>query len=206
MSDLSKSMIEEHMCYPLEERLVITPLLNRKKQITDGAVDVRLGTEFIIIKRTSMLGLESKEASPAKIKKNIRDYQERVKIRIREEFILHPNQLVLGSTLEYISIPNNLSAYVLTRSSWGRLGLIIATATYVNAGFKGCLTLELENLGEVPIALYPGTRIAQLVLNKLEGKGKYKDRSYMYPTGPEFSKAYEDDELDIWRKSISEEA
>lgn len=103
----------------------------------------------------------------------------------------------MGSTLEYISLPTKLSAYVLGRSSWGRLGLIIATATTVSPDFKGCITLELINLGEVPILLYPGVRIAQLVIHTVEGEGKYKGR-YSCPTGPEFSRIYKDDELDFW--------
>ena len=180
----------------LGERLIITPLLDKEKQITDGAVDIRLGTQFIIIKRTEFMGLNPGEKTEV-IRRKIRHYQEMVQINIEEEFVLHPNQLVLGSTLEYISIPYYLSAYVLTRSSWGRLGLIIATATYVNSGFKGCLTLEIENIGEVPLTVYPGIRVAQLVINTLEGRGEYRG-AYKFPIGPEFSRAYEDDELRIW--------
>ena len=177
----------------LDERLVITPLLN-EKQIADGAIDLRLGTEFIVTKRTEFLGLDPAKRNKGK-SRNV--YQELIKVDFKNKFVLHPNQLVLGSTLEYISMPKTLSAYVLSRSSWGRLGLIIATATYVNAGFKGCLTLELENLGEVPLALYPGLRIAQLVIHELSSEGSYNGQ-YLNPTGPEFSKALEDSEIDFW--------
>ena len=196
MTNLSKFKIIECMeRTDISNRLVISPLLNKELQLADGAVDVRLGTQFIIIKRTEFMGLDPKDR--LKIKERIRNYQEMVRVKFQYPFILHPNHLVLGSTLEYISIPNDLSAYVLTRSSWGRLGLIIATATYINSGYKGCLTLEIENIGEVPLALYPGTRVAQLVLNRLDGVGEYQG-SYKCPTGPEFSKAHEDKELEFW--------
>ncbi len=108
---------------------------------------------------------------------------------------------MLASTLEYLSFPSGLGGYVLTRSSWGRLGLIIATATFINPGFKGCLTLELLNLGEVPLVLHPGTRVAQLVLHTVEGElGVHKSR-YALPTDPEFSRIYDDQELRFWGKT-----
>jgi dCTP deaminase len=73
------------------------------------------------------------------------------------------------------------------------MGLIIATATKVDPGFKGCITLEIINEGQVPIVLYPGILIAQLVLHKTSGKSRYSGR-YNHPTGPQFpnfSKDYE---------------
>jgi dCTP deaminase len=71
-------------------------------------------------------------------------------------------------TLEWLRIPKNLAAYVVGKSSWGRAGLIIATATGVHPGFKGCLTLELSNVGEIPIAVQPGIAICQLFVHHLD--------------------------------------
>ncbi len=196
MSILSKKEIEMLMMNDNpDKRLVITPMFDKKEQINDGAVDVRLGFQFIIIKRTEFTGLDPKDSD--NLKKNIDRYQGMMRVRFRQPFVLHPHQLVLGTTLEYISLPDTIAGYVLSRSSWGRLGLIIATATYVNPGFKGCLTLELENLGEAPLVLYPGLRIAQLVLHTLKGTGHYGGK-YTNPTGPEFSKVYNDKELVFW--------
>ena len=73
---------------------------------------------------------------------------------------------MLGVTLEWVRFPTNLAAYVIGKSSWGRRGLIIATAAGVHPGFTGCLTLELSNVGEIPIAINPGIPICQLFLHK----------------------------------------
>jgi len=75
--------------------------------------------------------------------------------------------------------------YVAGKSSWGRMGLIIATATKVDPGFKGCITLEILNEGEVPITLYPGLPIAQLVFH-LASKDDGYEGAYDCPIGPEF--------------------
>jgi dCTP deaminase len=217
MATLSKGKIEEYMKKPLKERLVITPIFNWDEQLGDGALDVRLGNQFIITQRTSFPGIdpgrkeatgdienpgdalrEDEKKSRAELKLKIGQYQRKINVGFYEPFVLHPNQLVLGSTLEYIALPNNLSAYVAGRSTWGRLGLVIATATFVNPGFKGCLTLEIENIGEVPLTVYPGLRIAQLVFHTLEGEGKYgDDRKYLHPTGPQFP-TLDDKDLGFW--------
>ena len=82
-----------------------------------------------------------------------------------ETFFLHPHRLVLGSTLEYIRMPGDLTAHVVGRSRWARVGLIIAMATFVHPWYAGCLTLELQNLGDAPLRLLPGLSIAQLVFD-----------------------------------------
>ncbi len=196
MSTLSKAEILRFMtAINLNERLIITPLLDRDEQVKDCAIDVRLGNQFIITQKTSFTEMDVSRQD--QIKTRIGQYQRKIVIGFREPFVLRPQQLVLGSTMEYIVFPNCLSGYVIGRSSWGRLGLIIATATGINPGYKGCLTLELENLGEVPIVLYPGIRIAQLILHTVEGEGKYQSR-YRFPVAPEFSKAHEDKEIGFW--------
>jgi dCTP deaminase len=87
-----------------------------------------------------------------------------------DAFILHPRNFVLGGTLEWIRLPADLAGYVIGRSSWGRHGLIIATATGVHPGFTGCLTLELTNVGEIPITVKPGTAICQLFLHEVKSQ------------------------------------
>jgi dCTP deaminase len=93
--------------------------------------------------------------------------------------------------MEFLRLPPHLAAEVLGRSSWGRVGLLVATAIFVQPGFSGSLTLELVNHGESPIALYPGCRIAQLVVSRLSsgtehyyGRG---DAKYVGPTEPQVS-------------------
>jgi dCTP deaminase len=94
--------------------------------------------------------------------------QERVVVPFGEHLWLHPRHFILAATLEYLALPDDLSANVVGRSSWGRLGLIVATAVFIHPGFRGCLTLELVNEGDSPIALLPGSRVAQLTLYRLE--------------------------------------
>lgn len=197
MSAISKKTIKDFMTRDLPDRLVITPMLDFDNQVKDTAIDLRLGTDFIITQKTNFLALDPTKYD--EIKENIGNYQKIVTVGYKESIILHPNQLLLGATLEYISLPKELCAFVIGRSSWGRLGLIIATAIFVNPCFKGCLTLELANIGEVPLVLYPGLRICQLILHTLDNKGEYQSR-YKYPVGPEFSRIYEDKEIRFWGK------
>lgn len=199
MALLSKAKIGEWLEKDLEERLVVTPILDPKQQIHEGSIDLRLGTTFVLTQKAAFAAMDA-TVKEQKLQQEILRYQFRVAKRFHEKFVLHPHQLVLGVTLEYLAFPPGLGAYVLTRSSWGRLGLIIATATFVNPGFKGCLTLELLNLGEVPLVLYPGFRVAQLILHTVaQGKepGRHESR-YAFSTEPEFSRVYEDRELSFW--------
>jgi dCTP deaminase len=177
-----------------EKQLFITPLLSTD-QIGEASVDVRLGNEFIVIKHTNLQTIDPTQGD--QIRKEVGQYQDRIRVGFGEEFALHPNQLVLGSTLEYIGLPADLCAQVLGRSSWGRLGLFIATATAVSPGFKGVITLELLNAGQVPLILYPGIRIAQLLIDEVTSKSGY-DGKYRYPTGPQFTRIYDDKDMLHW--------
>lgn len=98
-------------------------------------------------------------------------------IRFGNSFILHPGKFALGTTLEWIGLPSDLAGYVTGKSSWGRRGLIIETAAGIHPGFRGCLTLEITNLGEVPIALVPGMKICQVMFHKALTDEKKEPRS-----------------------------
>lgn len=98
-------------------------------------------------------------------------------VPLGHDFILHPNSFVLASTLEWLRMPRSLCGYVTGKSSWGRRGLIIETAPGVHPGFVGCLTLELANVGEMPIRLITGTKICQLFLHLIDGKVTEVDQS-----------------------------
>jgi dCTP deaminase len=103
-------------------------------------------------------------------------------VRFGDDFVLHPRSFALASTIEWLRIPTDLAGYVTGRSSLGRRGLIIATAVGVHPGFTGCLTLELSNLGDVPIIIRPGMTVAQLFLHAVEGatESESVDRSAFY--------------------------
>jgi dCTP deaminase len=193
MAVLSKRSIWDEM-KKSGDPLVVTPLL-QSSQIGDASIDVRLGHEFIVLRRASVHHIDPTDAENWET--TLYRSQERTRISPFSEFILHPGDLVLGATLEYFSIPSTLCAYVEGRSSWGRLGLIIATASTVAPGFKGCITLELVNSGVVPLTVYPGVRIAQLVLHKIEGSVTYTGK-YGCPTGPQFTRINRDPEIAFW--------
>lgn len=152
------------------DRLVVSPLLDPEKQLKAGSasVDVRLGQRFYVPLRTKLSELD--RMSPTH-HKDIQRYKDETFVPIGDYFVLHPRQFVLGETLEWIHLPKNLSAYVVGKSTWGRDGLIIATAIGVHPNFSGILTLEISNVGEIPIRLYPGFAIAQLFLNSVELRG-----------------------------------
>jgi dCTP deaminase len=92
---------------------------------------------------------------------------ERFDVPYKESFLLHPGCLALVPTLEWVVIPLDLQGIVTARSSWAREGLNIATATIINPGYRGVITLELANFGEIPIRLFPGLRLAQLALYEM---------------------------------------
>jgi len=194
-SDLNQRIKNEET---IKKRLCITPLLD-EDQIGDASVDLRLGNEFIIIRQSNLLSVDPSLGS--ELGKDIGKYQERIRVCFGERFFLHPNQFILGSSLEYISLPADFTAQVEGRSSWGRLGLIIATATPVAPGFKGVVTLELINAGQAPIVLYPGLVIAQLVISDTTDEVSYEGR-YHVPTGPEFSRIYKDKYVSFWGRKL----
>jgi dCTP deaminase len=131
----------------------------------------------------------------------LKKMQERHVARFGHYFILHPRSLALASTFEYVCIPPDLECQVEGRSSWARIGLQIATANSVEPGFKGVLTLELSNVGTIPIELYPGVRIAQLVFHDAKPPVSHPyhgSRKYRCPVGPEFSRLQAENDLRIF--------
>ena len=89
-------------------------------------------------------------------------------VRFGSNFVLHPGRFVLGVTMEWLTLPKTLSGYVTGKSSLGRHGLVIETAAGLHPGFSGCLTLELANVGEVPVAISPGMEICQIFLHRID--------------------------------------
>lgn len=187
----------------LRDRIIVTPILD-KRQINAGVIDLRLGTEFILTKKTEFSSLDIIESE---LSNTIKKYQEKITVNFKDGLILHPNQFIIGSTLEYIKLPNDIIGYIIGRSSWGRLGLVIATATLINPGFAGVITLELTNVGEVPIKLYPILRIAQISFHRLDfykGKNGPKSRKYFGSTSPSFSEIYKDYDKCLIEEEIEE--
>ncbi len=151
-----------------DDPLIITPPPNINDLRSSGAasLDVRLGRWFLACRpsRTGLLDVYERDAEVPNEAKLGKTYY----VPFGEGFVLHPKAFVLGVTMEWFRLPANRSAYVIGRSSWGRHGLIIATATGVHPGFTGCLALELSNVGEIPITIKPGTAICQLFIQEVK--------------------------------------
>jgi deoxycytidine triphosphate deaminase len=174
------------------QRLIITP--ETSLNVAGSSLDLRLGRGFITFRRSSTAAFDvlSDVQDP-------REMQEFVEKDWGDDFILHPGELVLASTLEYIAMPSDLTAQVITRSSFGRLGLLSATAVQVQPCFTGCLTLELLNFGQMPLTLAPGERVAQLVFAVVDPPVRQVRTKYSYPIGPQFSMISSDADVKILR-------
>lgn len=115
-----------------------------------------------------------------------------------DPFVLHPGEFVLGSTLEIVTLPDDLAGRLEGKSSLGRLGLLThSTAGFIDPGFTGAVTLELSNVANLPIKLFPGMKIGQLCLFRLSspaehpyGSAQYGSR-YQGQRGPTASRAYQ---------------
>lgn len=197
MTLLSKEDLLDAMAAttPIDERLVITPMLDVDVQVGPGSVDLRLSSDFLLVRRAEGSGIDPADDDEQAIARA----QERTTLALGEPFWLHPRQFALGATLEFLRMPAHLGAYVVGRSSWGRIGLIVATAIMVQPGYRGALTLELVNEGERPIALYPGLRVAQLTVHRLAAPTSFPYESgakYVSAIGPEAPKlAWDADEV-----------
>lgn len=147
----------------------ITPILD-PGQISGSSVDLRLGPDLIVTKReTGALAFDP--ARTDEMRERLADYQTYVRRPLGSAYFLHPGDFAIARTLEYVTLPASLSGQALGRSSWGRLGLVIATATLIQPKFRGTITLELANVGTVPLVLYVGVRIAQLTFDEVMSDG-----------------------------------
>ena len=122
--------------------------------VQPSSVDLHVDAEFRVFRNNRYPFIDVKQAQ---------DLTELVEVKPDEAFILHPGEFVLGSTLERVAIPDDLVARLEGKSSLGRLGLLIhSTAGYVDPGWDGYLTLELSNVANLPITIYPGMKIGQI--------------------------------------------
>lgn len=171
--------------------LSISPL--EESQIQPASVDIRLGNTFSIVEDTSegLLALDKKIS---------------YKTITTDRYVLMPGHFVLATTMEYFSLPNNLTAFVEGRSSIGRLGLFIQNAGWVDPGFEGEITLELFNANRSAIELRSGRRVGQLVFAQMdqEAQNPYRGK-YQGQRGATGSRIYMDMELAVTQPSELED-
>jgi dCTP deaminase len=188
-----------------KKRIIVSPILS-SSQIQPASMDVRLGPDFLIIKIGKITHLDPLR-SPKSVKFDVERYTDKYKILNKyERFILHPNEFILGCTLEYVQLPIDIAARVEGRSSWGRLGLMVhSTAGFIDPGFCGNITFELKNMGKVPVPLYPGIRMAQLSFFEVDNDESYEGK-YNESFGVFSSKYFDDYEFEKIRSTYNKEA
>ena len=164
-----------------KKSLVITPLLSPVDSICADAIDLRLGTNFILCRSDRLAANVPGYAQGSQ-------FQRPVHVPLGRHLVLPGHQTVLASTLEYMKLPPDLAAMVLTKSSWARTFISIETAPWVHPCYRGCLTLEVANVSETPLTLYPGLRVAQLVFAQVDCHDCSPDKlsgKYVGPVRPE---------------------
>jgi len=168
-------------------RVVINPY--DKEMVQPSSVDVRLDRYFRVFENHRYPHIDPATEQP--------DLTRMVQPEGDEPFILHPGEFVLGSTLERVALPTDLVARLEGKSSLGRLGLLIhSTAGYVDPGWNGYLTLELSNVANLPITLYPGMKIGQISFFRLTTPAETPyggaGSKYQGQRGPTASRFFED--------------
>lgn len=168
-------------------RLGVEPLL--EELIQPSSIDVRLDGLFRVFDNTRYTHID-----PAQRQDELTSL---VEPDAGEPFVLHPGEFVLGSTLEVCTLPNDLAGRLEGKSSLGRLGLLThSTAGFIDPGFSGHITLELSNVANLPITLWPGMKIGQLCLLRLTSPAEnpYGSTSagskYQGQRGPTPSRSY----------------
>ena len=185
------------------QSLVITPLLDETRAFDADSVDLRLGRTFLLPK-----SLQQPYFCPDSKSQDML-YAE-VLVPFGRYLVLPAHQTVLGATLEFLKLPYDLCGEILTKSSVARTFVLIETAPWIHPAYRGCLTLEIANVSNTPVLLYPGRLIGQLVLLHLDpgvaASGMEQDTqplavartlspSYfgpVYPEGPKFKDPEED--------------
>ena len=170
-------------------RIVVEPLDD--SCIQPSSIDLHVDAQFRVFRNSRYPFID--------VKTEMVDLTEIVRVGTDEPFILHPGEFVLGSTLERVTLPNDLVARLEGKSSLGRLGLLIhSTAGYVDPGWDGFLTLELSNVANLPITIYPGMKIGQISFFRLSteadvpyGTGTARSK-YQGQRGPTASRFFEE--------------
>lgn len=172
--------------------LVIDPF--DSDSIQPSSIDLRVGNQFRVFANSRYPYIDVRDP--------MEGLTEVVEASEDEPFILHPGEFVLGSTLERVALPDDKVGRLEGKSSLGRLGLLIhSTAGFVDAGFEGYLTLELSNVANLPITLYPGMKIGQLCLFEMTSPAerpygskalRSKYRGQVGPTPSRYFENFED--------------
>jgi dCTP deaminase len=168
-------------------RLLLDPFDG--EMVQPSSIDVRLDRFFRVFNNTKYTHIDPRQRQD--------DLTSLVEVEADEPFVLHPGEFVLGSTFEKVTLPDDLAGRLEGKSSLGRLGLLThSTAGFIDPGFSGHITLELSNVANLPITLWPGMKIGQLCLFQLSSAAEFPYGStqagsrYQGQRGPTPSRAY----------------
>ena len=157
--------------------------------VQPSSVDVRMDRYFRVFNNSKYTHIDPKQQQD--------DLTSMVEVAEDEPFVLHPGEFVLGSTLERFVLPAHMAGRLEGKSSLGRLGLLThSTAGFVDPGLSGCIILELSNVANLPITLWPGMKVGQLALFKMTSPAEVPYGSgvlgskYQGQRGPTPSRAY----------------
>ena len=140
----------------------ITPLPDLNIALGPMSIDLRLGHQFMVFKRTEQAFIDVQQPE------TMADLTSLISKENHEAFTIHPGEFVLAATLESVEIPDDLAGRLEGRSSLGRLGIVIhSTAGKFDPGWKGNLVLEISNIGLLPVRIYPEMRVCQLLFEEL---------------------------------------
>lgn len=173
-------------------RIKITPKPNIQTQLGSCTLDLRLGNVYRVFNHSKTPYLDPQDP------KTLTGITTEIRVKDGEAFTLHPGEFILAMTREFIEMPSDLAGGLEGRSSIGRLGVVVhSTAANVDAGFRGHITLELANMGRIPVMLYPGMRICSISFAELTSPAEvpyYKKKSakYIGQKSPEASKIAEE--------------
>ena len=152
-------------------RVVVEPF--DEAMIQPSSVDVRLDKFFRVFENHKYSVIDPSIEQPELTREVIAEGD--------EAFILHPGEFVLASTYEVITLPDDIAGRLEGKSSLGRLGLLThSTAGFIDPGFSGHITLELSNVANLPVKLFPGMKIGQLCLIKLSSPAQHPYGSAIY--------------------------
>lgn len=196
----AKSEIESRLELPADDPkgLVITPLFDRGNAIDADSVDLRLGTYFLLPRSLPepYFSPDGETATSLHVK---------VHVPLGRYLVVPAHQTVLGSTLEFIKVPCDASGEVLTKSSIARTFIVVETAPWIHPEYRGCLTLEIANVSNTPVLLYPGRPIGQLILlhvNREHDPATKIKSTYYGPVQPE-APPFKNPEEDLMKIGVS---
>lgn len=179
-----------------EKQLFIRPLLDID-QVNEITIDLRLGYDFLVSIQGRHAYLNA--ASHKNEEGAFYNFFQETRRNFGDSFLLHPNQTVLATTLEYIRLPNNLIAILSPRSSYNRLGINLSSI--VQPGYCGCFSLELTNSSNNPIKVRVGATMFQARFIFTNQTNYFsKERKYVCSVRPEISGANKDADLDLLEK------